>query len=120
MFMACVSCNTGVKLKKVVEEFNKSCPMEVDEYTTLERMTDEGNYLVCNYTVHEEDITIAVLRSFQSTLKDNLICDLKTTGDKDVEDLLKVCKEYNRGLIYRYKGNISGEILDIVIEQSEL
>ena len=60
------------KLEEQVNITNLSCPMQVDEVTTLDRLTIEGDQVVYHYTIDEELVDMAVLKENSDAMKQNV------------------------------------------------
>ena len=51
------------KLEELVNVTNVSCPMTIDEATILNKLTIEADKVVYNYTIDEEKVAMAALKS---------------------------------------------------------
>lgn len=102
-----------------VTSTNAQCPMQVDEYTTLSSAALEGNYFVFNYSIDENMVPIESIEQNEAAVKATLQ-EAIASPDPMMKQMIKVCKNANTGLKYRYVGDISGSACVITLEPSEL
>lgn len=102
-----------------VTSTNAQCPMQVDEYTTLSSAALEGNYFVFNYSIDENMVPIESIEQNEAAVKATLQ-EAIASPDPMMKQMIKVCKNANTGLKYRYVGDISGSACVITFEPSEL
>lgn len=107
------------KLEELVRVTNVSCPMTIDESTTLDRLTIEADNVVYNYTVDEKEVSMDDLKASAAQLKQNIKASLNVS-DPSLKAFLEACMKDNKGLVYRYKGNTSGKLMDCVFEVPEI
>ena len=60
------------KLEELVNVTNVSCPMDVDEATTLDKLTIEPDKVVYNYTIDETKVDMATMRNNEAQMKQAL------------------------------------------------
>lgn len=107
------------KLEELVKVTNVSCPMKVDEATTLDKLTIESDNVVYNYTIDEEAVDLNVLKGNEGQMKQNIKGSLNIS-EPAIKMFLEACIKDNKRLIYRYKGDISGQIMECIFEVSEI
>ena len=100
-------------INNVIEIINVNCPLKVDESLTLINIEKEKSYLRYNYSINEnyvsfEEFTLLLKRLKEESLK-SIAVELKT--------LLVNCRY---GIIYYYKGNISGDECFFTIEYEDI
>lgn len=98
---------------------NAQCPMQVDEATTLSSASLEGSNFVYNYSLDENSVSIEALKQNKTVLKANIKQTL-FAPDPIVKQMVDLCKEANIGLLYRYVGEVSGNVCVVKFAPSEL
>lgn len=93
-------------LKELVDITNLSFPMEVDEATTVEKLSIEGDWVVYDYTVDEEVVSIDLLEKNKAQMKESLKTNI--SSGMDVRQFAQTCLDCDKGILYRYKGEKSG------------
>lgn len=92
---------------------NKKCPIKEDESLTLINIEKDTPYLKYNYIIDENHVSFEEFTSLLKELKDeslkSILGDLKT--------LLVNCQY---GIIYNYKGNISGKECFFTLEYEDI
>lgn len=106
------------KLEEQVNITNLSCPMQVDEVTTLDRLAIEGDQVVYHYTIDEELVDMAVLKENADAMKQNVRSTLN--AEPAVRMFLETCVKCGKSLCYRYTGNTSGESMEFSFEVSDI
>ena len=112
---AMVSDTTEADLAKLVEETNKTFPLEMGNGMTLERIEIEGSYIVYHCLLNEQDLTIKAVEKDAQNVKKTMLKAIPR-----IEQFKALCKAYDKGLIYRYRGEKSGNTFGIVITAAEL
>lgn len=78
-----------------------------------------GNDVVYEYNCNEYVNSIADLNMRSIAVKENILTMLHSSAPQ-MKEFIDNCKKADVGLIYRYTGNISGDICTIRISPSEL
>ena len=107
------------KLEELVKVTNVSCPMQVDETTVLDNLTIEADNVVYNYTVDENVVDMASLKDNEAQMKQSIKGSLNVS-EPAIKMFLEACVKDNKKLVYRYKGDASGEIMECVFDVSEI
>ena len=107
------------KLKANVEAANATFPQVVDPSITVEKMVLEGSNVVYYYKVDEDIVGIDKLKSSSDGLKSNVRSAL-TFGGQAMAIFIEMVLDTDRGIVYRYVGNKSGEQLEILFAPDEL
>lgn len=98
----------------IVESNNAACPVEVDEGVTMVRVYDDGQNIIFQCDVDENIYDMEYFHSLKSDIKEALLSDqLMST----IIDRLSMA---NRSVIYRYIGDKSGNICDIILSADDL
>lgn len=100
-----------------VTSTNAQCPMRVDEITILTKVSLEGNYFVYNYSINENAVSFEIVKQNKSVIEENI---RRGFSDPVFKNVISVCKEANTGILYRYVGDISGNVFVIKFNPSEL
>ena len=107
------------KLEEQVRMTNVSCPMQVDEATTLDKSTIESDRVLYHYTIDESVVQVAALKENAEQMKANVKNSLNTS-DPALRMFLEACVKCDKGVGYLYEGNNSGETLEISFGVSEI
>lgn len=107
------------KLEELVNVTNVSCPLAVDETTTLNNLTIESDRVVYHYTVDEESMEIAAMKENEQEIKQNIKSSLNVS-EPALKMFLEACLKSNKGLGYQYMGNTSNESMEIIFSVSEI
>lgn len=107
------------KLEELVNVTNVSCPLAIDEVTTLNNLTIESDRVVYHYTVDEESMDIATMKDNEAEIKNNIISSLDVS-EPALKMFLETCVKNNKGLGYQYTSTPSGESLEIIFSVSEI
>lgn len=98
---------------------NAQCPMQIDQVTLMTSVTLEGKRFVYNYSIDERYISLEQLEAQESVIKSNI----KTyfiSNDPSIKRLVKLLKDTNSSVEYRYVGNITGTVYCISIPAAEI
>lgn len=106
-------------LETYVTSTNAQCPMQVDELTTLSSASLEGDNFVYNYSIDESSISMASIEENRESIKANLK-QVLSGSDPTIKQMVSVCKNADTGILYRYVGDISGNVCIIKFSPSEL
>ena len=107
------------KLKAAVEQANKEFPMTVEEGLSITGISLEGDYVVYDAKVDESLYSIDLLKESKAELKKSIIEELGS-GDTDVKEMIKLCKEADKGIAYIYTGDQTDETCEVRIRPDEL
>lgn len=107
------------KLEELVNVTNVSCPMTIDEATILNKLTIEADKVVYNYTIDEEKVAMAALKSNEEQMKQNIKGALNVS-EPSLKMFLEACVKDNKGIAYRYVGDTSGENIEYLFTVAEL
>ena len=106
-------------LEIYVTSTNAQCPIQVDELTTLSSASLEGDNFVYNYSIDESSISMTSIEENRESIKANLKQTL-SGSDPTIKQMVSVCKNADTGILYRYVGDISGNVCIIKFSPSEL
>lgn len=105
-------------LEKVVEQINEQIKDQKMPGIVEMKLAFDDSYVVYNYTVDEEVSDMATIKEGAEESKKNLYNTVVSQpSNKAFIDLIKTL---DRGLKFDYKGNKSGEHVEIVFEKDEL
>ena len=107
------------KLEELVNMTNVSCPMAVDESTTLDKLTIDSENVVYHYTIDEETIDMSALKENAEQMKQAVKGSLDVS-EPALKVFLEACVKCNKGLGYHYKGNTSGEEMEFTFSAAEV
>lgn len=107
------------KLEEQVNMTNVSCPMAVDESTTLDKLAIEADKVMYYYTIDENSIDMASLKGNEEEMKQNVKSSLNVS-EPALKMFLEACLKCNKGLGYHYKGNTSGESVELSFTVPEI
>ena len=96
------------KLEELVNVTNVSCPMTI-----------EADKVVYNYTIDEEKVAMAALKSNEEQMKQNIKGALNVS-EPSLKMFLEACVKDNKGIAYRYVGDTSGENIEYLFTVAEL
>ncbi len=68
----------------------------------------------------EEFVDVSLIESGRDGVKANIVAALRSDTDEDLAHLVKLCKQANKGLAYKYVGKPSGTTCTIYIPCNEL
>lgn len=103
-------------LNNEITEANRAAPMHVYDDLYLTKISDEGRYVVMEYTFYESDIDLDVLKNNHEEIK----ADMNLKEENTLSFDLDILKQLNKGLILRYKNGNTLQSGDIVFETYEL
>lgn len=115
-----VGCNPVENaLEKTAEASDKQCPIQVDEYTTLEHVKYYDGAFVYYYRLTPSATTDYLMHDMSDVdLKSNIVSSLKQNHSSEMENFRKLCNATDCTVIYRYI--MEDEQKDIVIYAREL
>lgn len=103
-------------LNNEIKAANKAVPLQIDEDLYFTKMSDEGRYVVLEYTFYDNDIDWDYFRNN----KDEIKADMNIKEEKGMSFDMNILKQLNKGLIFRYKDGNTQQSGDIVFESSEI
>lgn len=116
------SCTSVGKLEMAVAAASAECPMELDEVTNVVDIKTEDNNVVYECVVDEDKTGFDVSLFDDVEAKKLLKKEQKSFLQHNLEtiEFVKLVKEANYNLIYRYTGSNTGYKFDITIYSYEL
>lgn len=103
----------------MIASTNAQCPMQIDEVTVLSSVTLENNSFVYNCSWDENSVSIEEIDANKDVLKTN-IKQLLLSEDPMTQELIKICKDANVCILYRYIGDTSGDVCLVKFSPEEL
>lgn len=119
-------CSPSAKIEYAVTEASKQCPIAVDETMTVTNIKTEDNNVVYICNVDENAAGFSVEDFAQptvsQTMKNAMVEYLRgaKTTDKDTESLIRLCKDADYNIVYRFVGLDSNYSMDITIFPYEM
>lgn len=105
-------------LEIMVTSTNAQCPAQIEEGMIMSSASLEGGNFVYNYSVDENIVSIEAIEQNKRAVKAN-IKQLLLSNDISMKQMVKICKEANTGIVYRYVGDVSGDVCIIKFSPSE-
>ena len=102
-----------INIDNVIEFINMKCPIKVDESLTLINIEKDTPYLKYNYILDENNMSFEEFRSLLKDLKEESLRSI-------LGDLKTLLVNYQYGIIYNYKGNISGKECFFTLEYEDI
>lgn len=96
---------------------NSICPHVVDEGLEMVKAYDDGENIVYACRVDEDMYDISALKYAQDEIKQNM---REMFNDPSMKKELGIIKSLDKGFVYHYYGETSGESVDIVFTNDEL
>ncbi len=106
--------NDSIELQQVLAEGNKEMPIEIVEGVILIKVIDDGRCIIFLHNIDDSLYSIDAIREQEHTFKKDLF------DNADFKEDIKLASEFNRGLIYRYKGTTAGGKVDIKFSPQEV
>lgn len=107
-------------LNSIIREYNDELPENIDEGMVLEMVYIDDDYVVYSYSLDEDYYDLDYFRTNRSDVKRALKNDILNNTDEDVRFFLNACKDNNKGIAYRFVGNVSGDVCTIFMKPNEL
>ncbi len=101
-----------------LDAIQSSLPVDMDEGMSMDKVYDDGSNMVYSYLINESLYDISALRDNSGELKEDIKAGLKT--EPSAMQLMKILVALDKGIIYRYKGDTSGNTVDVEMSVSEL
>lgn len=108
---------TNKKVQALVDEGNKSFPMQVSEGVMATGLTLEGDNIVFNYIVKKDAMDIDALENNKESMKSSLSL-MFNNGDS--RKLVEIAVDEGVGLIFEYKVYDSDRVLRIEMSPDEV
>lgn len=103
-----------------IKNNKNACPITIGNGMDMTDIYKNGGMLYIVYDINEELYSIANFSRSSDVIKENMKSILESGEDQVTNMLLKLLQSTNHGLVYRYKGNSSGDIADIVFTADEI
>lgn len=100
-----------------IETTNSQYPMGFGNGIIATHMSDEGDNVVYVYSVDECMLSIENIINIQDKLKQSIV---RGFSDFSFKEFVRVVVALDKGLVYRYCGDISGETFEIAYTTNEL
>jgi hypothetical protein len=120
--MCLFSCTSKDQLKIAVEVEAAQCPMDYGDGLTMKDAVLENGNVVYVYEMDEDYYDIEgckdplTIREMKETIMDEIL----HSNDNDLKEFIKIVKDSEADIIYRYIGDTTGKKIDFVIKNSEL
>lgn len=112
--------STRSQIEISVAVASSQCPMKVDDCTTVTEVLLEGNNVVYKCLINETNLGSSVSNFKNADVKKIMKAAMVESLRQEASDLVKMCKDGNFNIVYRYIGSKSGSKVDIKIKASEL
>lgn len=106
-------------LEAQVETTNAQCPMQIAPGMIITHLSIEGDCVVYNVECDESSYSIAAIRSNKEQAKQEIKNSIDSS-DPTMAMFIKICKDAEKGIAYKYIGDTSEETCVIKISESEL
>ena len=106
-------------LETQVNVTNSQLPMQIADGMTIIGLSIEGGYVVYDVDVDEDLYSIASIEMNKKEVKQELKRNL-SQPDASLQSFIAACKNADKGIAYRYMGDISGNSCMIKIASYEL
>ena len=106
-------------LEAQVETTNAQCPMQITSGMFVTHLSIEGDYVVYNVECDESLYSIAAIRSNKVQAKQGIKNSIDLS-DPTMAMFIKICKDAEKGIAYKYIGDTSEETCVIKISLYEL
>ena len=103
----------STNIDEVIGIINMKCPIKVDESLTLINIKKDTSYLKCNYSIDENHVSFEEFKSLLKVLKEESLNSI--TGD-----FKKILLNCQYGIIYNYRGSISGKECSFTLEYEDI
>ena len=102
-----------INIDNFIGIINMKCPIKVDESLILINIKKDTPYLKCNYSIDENVESFEDFTTLLKVLKEESLKSL--TGD-----FKKILLSYQYGIIYNFRGNISGKECSFTLEYEDI
>lgn len=118
------SCSPEFKLEFQVGVASADCPVDIGDGVTITNIDTEGNNVVYTCVVDESDGETSVADFddpfVRSVMKEASLEYIKTDSDPDTRELIRLIKDANYNIVYRYVGSHTNAKVNIIIYPHEL
>lgn len=94
------------------------CPIEVEEGMVIVNVFDDGENVMYICEVDEDLYDMDLIEGSKSEIKSSIKSEMNS--DPTMKQVFNALKMANRGIGYRYIGNITGQTVDIILPQNSL
>jgi len=108
-----------VYLKTIVDNTRLQLPMDVEEGMVMTDVYFDREYLTYVYLCDEMLYDMDILKENLALVRSEIV-EALMTEDALLVQTLELLRATNRGIIYRYVGNISGKTCSVCVEHDEL
>lgn len=103
-----------------IENTRLGCPVYIEDGVVMTDIYKNNGLLYMVFEIDENLYSIANFNNSKDAIKENMTSIFKLGDDQLTVILLELLKSSNHGLAYRYKGNSSGSIADIIFSADEI
>ena len=109
-------------LVQEIKAFQDQLPMQVDEATTLLSIFKEGEHVIYEYSVDEDDMDFKQFIEHKEEFRNNIKKQIMAmnTPDSEVYAFMSLLRDTGKGLRYQYAGNLSGKVTIIEFSNDDL
>lgn len=107
------------RLEESIKISNLSCPVDLGNGLVMEGMQVEGDNVVYVYSLDETQADIEQMKTKTAQIRQGIRQSL-SSNDPSLRQFVQMCVDCNKGIVYRYVGSTSGDILEISFLVSEL
>ena len=109
------------KVQANINATNLSVPIQVDEVTQLTGMKMEGDNVVYQYLIDESgDVDVSQLKVQQAEVKESLKEVVYNNSNRVEKQFIDLVIEAGMNICYRYYGDTSNDIVEIIFTNAEL
>ena len=113
--------NAKEVLKRHIQAFNLSLPVEIDHKIKMRNIEIKQNFLVFNYEVDEViGNEMNRMRAAKQVMGNKLLKSLQDSKAHTIQIIMDLCKRSNLGISYRYTGAHSGQQVTIYMYEDEI
>ena len=97
-----VSCD-NMKLKKMIRETNKICPIRFSEWITIDNVDYTNNTVTITYTIDDDLMNFDDVRANEKTFRDNMLITFANNNEDDFKKLIDeiINAKVNLNLIFK-------------------
>ena len=118
VFISCGSDSDS--LKQTVIDMNKNCPIEQKHWTVDSLGIGNNGEIVYFCNTDKDADYFDMLRAKKDSITTALIDNLNTSKVEQSMKLVKLCKKYNAGIVYKYASKNTNEKVIIKIPVNKL
>ena len=113
-----ISSCAGSSLKSAADALNSTCPKQVNEIATMEKVSYEDKALIVNYSIDDSAVTIDSLASVIDVVKNKVMVRLQESAD--LKDYITTCAEAGAVIKHIYTGKESGKNFTIELNADDI